>query len=108
MAKFPHRALCLFRGLVTRAGDLLVSSRRGLVGSQHSRRDSSLLISAFLLCFHCVEPELPLSEGGSRTPVPNSSKATPIAKDIRRLWTVTRLTSNTARGKEEKMATLDT
>lgn len=35
MAKFPHRALCLFRGLVTRAGDLLVSSRRGLVGSQH-------------------------------------------------------------------------
>lgn len=73
-----------------------------------SRRDSSLLISAFLLCFHCVEPELPLSEGGSRTPVPNSSKATPIAKDIRRLWTVTPLTSNTARGKEEKMATLDT
>ena len=73
-----------------------------------SRRDSSLLISAFLLCFHCVEPELPLSEGGSRTPVPNSSKATPIAKDIRRLWTVTRLTSNTARRKEEKMATLDT
>ena len=26
---------CIFRGLVTRAEDLLVSSRCGLVGSQH-------------------------------------------------------------------------